>query len=73
MTWFKTLSDGSIDSWKDLRETFTLPIHRLKPVTRDNIILSEVPKLKKGTLPKYIDLFTKVVVVVEGTNDDSKY
>lgn len=68
MAWVKALPDGSINSWKDIYETFTAR----KATQTNGHILRGIAQGKKETLRGYIGCFTKVTLVMVGTYDELK-
>lgn len=69
MTWFKSLQDGSIYSWSDLCEAFNTDFTTRKMQPTTTTMLSGIMQGKKETMCGYIDHFTKVVIVVGGSNE----
>lgn len=70
--WYKTIFDGSIYSWSKFYETFTTYLTSRKSQLVSKTVLSVVSQGKKGTLQPYIDRFTKVSIVVGGTDENLK-
>lgn len=66
LTWYKSLPYGSMDFLSVLCEAFADHFNVMKRQLTTMDILSGV---KKKTLRGYIDRFTKVEVVVGGSND----
>lgn len=69
MTWFKSLQDGSIYFWFDLREAFNndFTTRKMQPTTM--AMLSGIMQSKKETMCVYIDHFTEVLIVMGGAKE----
>ncbi|GAU32556.1 hypothetical protein TSUD_218140 [Trifolium subterraneum] len=73
MAWYKSLPQGSINSWKDLCKQFTshFTASRKHPKTEAN--LEAVHQGPNETLRSYIERFNKEAVQVDVTDDMKKY
>ncbi|GAU41698.1 hypothetical protein TSUD_94190 [Trifolium subterraneum] len=73
MTWYRSLPQGSITSWKDLCKQFIshFTASRKHPKTEAN--LEAVRQGPNETLRSYIERFNKEAVQVDATDDMKKY
>lgn len=72
MTWFKTIPNCSINSWKNLCDEFIIQFITRKWSPKIITILNRIYQKKKEILWEYIDKFIKVVIEVGGSNERLK-
>lgn len=72
MSLCNSIPNGSIDSWIDLSEVFTAYLTAKKRKLTIMVLLIKITQGKKETMHEYNNDFTKMVVVVGGSDKSQK-